>query len=45
LADLLRCIRRLLAKELVFKNFPGTRPDELLERMIELTLRTEENLR
>jgi hypothetical protein len=41
----LRYICRLFAKELVYKNFPGARPDELLERMIELTLRTEENLR
>ena len=41
----LRYICRLFAKELVYKNFPGLPPDELLERMIELTLRTEENLR
>ena len=41
----LRYISRLFAKELVYKNFPGTPADELLERMIELTLRTEENLR
>lgn len=41
----LRYICRLYAKELVMKNFPGARPDELLERMIEITLYAEENLR
>lgn len=41
----LRYICRLYAKELVIKNFPGTRPDELLERLIEITLYAEENLR
>jgi hypothetical protein len=41
----LRYISRLFAKELVIKNFPGTPPDQLLERMIELTLYVEENLR
>ena len=41
----LRYICRLYAKELVIKNFPGARPDELLERMIEITLYAEENLR
>ena len=41
----LRYICRLYAKELVLKNFPGLRPDELLERMIEISLYTEENLR
>lgn len=39
-----RYISRLFAKELVFKNFKGIPPDELLERMIELTLYIEENL-
>ena len=41
----LRYICRLYSKELVIKNFPGARPDELLERMIEISLYTEENLR
>lgn len=41
----LRYICRLYAKELVMKNFPGMRPEELLERMIEISLYTEENLR
>ena len=41
----LRYICRLYAKELVIKNFPGARPDELLERMIEITLYAEENLK
>ncbi len=41
----LRYICRLYAKELVLKNFPGMRPDELLERMLEISLYTEENLR
>ena len=41
----LRYISRLFAKELVVKNFPGEPPDQLLERMIELSLYTEENLR
>jgi hypothetical protein len=41
----LRYICRLFAKELVFHNFPGYSPDQLLERMIELSLYTEENLR
>ncbi|MEM7258044.1 MAG: ATP-binding protein [Pseudomonadota bacterium] len=41
----LRYICRLYAKELVIRNFPGARPDELLERMIEITLYAEENLR
>jgi len=40
----IRYIARLFAKELVCKNFKGTPPDELLERMIELTLYMEENL-
>lgn len=41
----LRYICRLFAKELVVNNFPGQRPEQLLERMIELSLYTEENLR
>ena len=41
----LRYIARLFAKELVCKNFPGYPPNELLERMIELSLYTEENLK
>jgi hypothetical protein len=40
----IRYISRLFAKELVFKNFKGIPPDDLLERMIELTLYIEENL-
>jgi hypothetical protein len=30
---------------MVFKNFPGYSPEQLLERMIELSLYTEENLK
>ena len=41
----LRYIARLFAKELVFKNFPGYTSSELLERMVELLLYTEENLK
>lgn len=41
----LRYISRLFAKELVIRNFPGHSPDQLLERMIELSLYTEENLK
>jgi hypothetical protein len=41
----LRYICRLYAKELVQHNFPGCNPNQLLERMIELLLYTEENLR
>lgn len=40
-----RYICRLFAKELVCRNFPGIPPDQLLERMIELSLYTEDNLR
>jgi hypothetical protein len=40
----IRYICRLFAKEMVQKNFPGSSPDQLLERMIELSLYTEENL-
>jgi hypothetical protein len=41
----LRYICRLYAKELVLRNFVGIAPDQLLERLIELSLYTEENLK
>lgn len=41
----LRYICRLFAKELVLANFSGMPPDQLLERMLEISLYTEENLR
>jgi hypothetical protein len=41
----LRYICRLFAKELVLENFPGFEPGELLERVIELSLYTEEHLK
>ena len=41
----LRYICRLFCKELVRHNFPGLQTDELLERMIELSLYTEEHLK
>jgi hypothetical protein len=41
----LRYICRLFCKELVCHNFPGMQVDEILERMIELTLYTEEHLK
>lgn len=41
----LRYICRLFAKELVLKNFIGIAPEQLLERLLELTLYTEEHLR
>jgi hypothetical protein len=41
----LRYICRLFCKELVLHNFPGLQRDELLERMIELSMYTEENLK
>ncbi len=41
----LRYICRLFAKELVVKNFAGSAPSDLLERLIELSLYTEENLK
>ncbi|MDA0322333.1 MAG: hypothetical protein O2923_06400 [Verrucomicrobia bacterium] len=41
----LRYICRLFCKELVQKNFPGESPSELLERMVELSLHAEENLK
>ena len=40
-----RYIARLFAKELVLANFPEADREELLERMVELTLYTEENLK
>jgi hypothetical protein len=41
----LRYISRLYAKELVLRNFIGVPSDQLLERLIELSLYTEENLK
>jgi len=41
----LRYIVRLYVKELVLKNFAGVPADQLLERMIELTLYAEEKLK
>lgn len=41
----LRYICRLYMKELVHNNFPGLSPDQLLERMVELSLYTEEHLK
>ena len=41
----LRYICRLFAKELVLKNFAGVPAEQLLERLLELTLYTEEHLR
>ncbi|MDH3718928.1 MAG: hypothetical protein OES79_12485, partial [Planctomycetota bacterium] len=41
----LRYICRLFAKELVYHNFPGYSGDQLLERMVELSLYAEEHLR
>jgi hypothetical protein len=40
----LRYLVRLYAKELVMRNFAGMPVEQLLERMIELSLRTEEHL-
>ena len=40
----LRYLVRLYAKELVPRNFAGLPADHLLERMVELSLRTEEHL-
>jgi hypothetical protein len=40
-----RYICRLFTKELVVKNFAGASPAELLERLIELSLYTEEHLK
>ena len=41
----LRYISRLFCKELIRQNFPGMPADELLERMVELSLYTEEHLK
>ncbi len=41
----LRYIARLYAKEIVLKSFPVAPPEQLLERLLELALYTEENLR
>ena len=41
----LRYICRLYCKELLLHNYPGLQQDDLLERMIELSMYTEENLR
>ena len=41
----LRYICRLFGKELVLHNFPGMSAEQLLERMIELSMYTEENLK
>ena len=41
----LRYITRLFAKEMINKNFPGLPREQLLERLIELSLYTEEYLR
>jgi hypothetical protein len=41
----LRYLTRLFAKELVLRNFAGISPDQLLERLIELTLYSEESLK
>ena len=41
----LRYITRLFSKELVLRNFAGLAAPQLLERLIELTLRAEENLK
>ncbi|MEK7689600.1 MAG: ATP-binding protein [Bdellovibrionota bacterium] len=41
----LRYLCRLFTKELVQRNFPGASPSELLERMIEVGLYAEENLK
>ncbi len=40
----LRYITRLFAKELVLANFPEADKEEILERLVELSLYTEENL-
>jgi len=41
----LRYIARLYAKEIVLSNFPGASREELLERIVELTLYMEEHLK
>ncbi len=40
-----RYLCRLYSKELILSNFPGLSPSELLERLIEISLYAEENLR
>jgi hypothetical protein len=40
----LRYLVRLYVKELVLRNFSGVPVDQLLERMIELSLYTEDKL-
>ena len=44
-ASQVRYIARLFVKELVLRNFPGASPPQLLERMLELMLYLEKNLR
>lgn len=41
----LKFICKLFAKELVFQNFLGYNSEELLERMVELSMYTEEHLK
>lgn len=41
----LRYLVRLYVKELVLRNFAGVPPEQLLERMVELSLYTEEKLK
>ncbi len=41
----LRYLLRLFAKEMVLRNFPGLPADDMLERLIELSLYAEEHLR
>ena len=41
----LRYVARLYAKEIVLANFPGGSREEVLERLVELTLYMDENLR
>jgi len=41
----LRYLVRLYVKELVLRNFTGVSPEQLLERMIELSLYAEEKLK
>lgn len=44
-ATKLRYVARLFAKEIVLANFPGVAREQLLERMVELSLYVESNLR
>lgn len=44
-ASQLRYIARLFVKELVLANFPGASPQELLDRVLELTLYMESSLK